>query len=136
MFRRERGSLIRERFSSTVATSLAILLLIDGQIRLENVKKTNIAKGDSDDEPVLLMAFENVAGSMVEWWYMDTVCSNYLTGNKQWLVDFDSGKRTQIICVDDEYLDVRGMGNVRMKLNNGKIVLFKDVWYVPGMIAN
>lgn len=28
------------------------------------------------------------------------------------------------------------MGNVRVKLNNGKIVLIKDVWYVPSMNGN
>lgn len=28
------------------------------------------------------------------------------------------------------------MENVRVKFNNGKIVLTKDVWYVPGMNNN
>lgn len=33
-----------------------------------------------------------------------------LRGNKQWLIDFDYGKRTKIRCVDDEYLNAKGMG--------------------------
>lgn len=28
------------------------------------------------------------------------------------------------------------MGNVRVKLHNGKGALIKDVWYVPGMKSN
>lgn len=58
------------------------------------------------------MAPENVGGSMVYRWYMSTGCSNHLTGDEQWLVDFDYGKRTKIICVNDEYLNAKGMRNV------------------------
>ena len=54
---------------------------------------------------------------------MDTDYSNHLTGNKIWLVDLDSRKRTKIICVDDKYLNVEGMGNVKVVLNNGKTTL-------------
>ena len=54
---------------------------------------------------------------------MDTGCSNHLTGNKKWLVDFDSGKSTKIRCADDKYLNAEGMGNVRVILNNGKAVV-------------
>ncbi|XP_050889598.1 uncharacterized protein LOC127094869 [Lathyrus oleraceus] len=82
------------------------------------------------------MESENVGGSMVDWWYMDIGCSKHLTGNKQWLVDFVYGKRTKISCVNDEYLNAKGVLNVIVKLNNGKIVLIKDVWYVPGMNRN
>ena len=85
---------------------------------------------------MLLMASENVGRSMLDWWYMDIGCSNHLTGNKQWLVDFGYSKRTKIRCDDDEYLNSRGMGNVRVKLNSGKTVLIKDVWYVPSMNNN
>lgn len=62
-------------------------------------------------EPMLLMVSENVGGSMVDRWYMDTSCSNNLTRNKQWLVDFDFGKMTKIKCVGDEYL------NAKMKMS-------------------
>ncbi|XP_050897466.1 uncharacterized protein LOC127104322 [Lathyrus oleraceus] len=92
-----------------------------------------ISIGDFDDEPMLLMESENVSVTMVDWWYMDIGCSNHLTRNKQWMVDFDSGRKTNIRCVDDEYLNTEGLGNVRVKLNNGKNVLIKDVWYVRGM---
>lgn len=82
------------------------------------------------------MAYENVGGSMVEWCYMDIACSNHLTRNKQWLVDFDFSKRTKINCVNDENMNAKGMENVKVKLNNGKTALIKDVWYVSGMNSN
>lgn len=67
---------------------------------------------------------------------MDTGYSNHLSGNKKWLVDFESGKRTKIRCVDDKYLNVEGMENVRVVLNNGKSALIQNVWYVPNMKSN
>lgn len=74
------------------------------------------------------MVYKNTGEKMVDWWYMDIVYSNHLIGNKQWLIGFDSDKRTKIRCADDEYLNAKGMENVRVKLNNGKAVLIKDVW--------
>src|ERR1051325_10422523 len=41
----------------------------------------NIARGYLDDEHVLLMAFESYGRCLADWWYMDTGCSNHLTGN-------------------------------------------------------
>lgn len=82
-----------------------------------------VVKGDYEDELVLLMASENEGEKMVDWGYMDTGCSNHLTRNNQWLVDFDSGRKTKIICANDEYLNSKGMGNVKVKLKNGKNLL-------------
>ena len=101
-------------------------------------EEANIARSsdDSDGESVLLMASETDDMNSSEWWYMDTGCSNHLTGNKKWLVDFDSSKSTRIRCADDKYLNAEGMGNVRVILNNGKAALIQNVWYVPGMKSN
>ena len=98
-------------------------------------EEANIARS-SDDESVLLMASESDDMDLIDWWYMDTGCSNHLTGNKKWLVDFDSEKRTKIRCADDKYLNAEGMGNVRVTLNNGKTALIQNVWYVPGIRSN
>lgn len=67
------------------------------------------------------MDFESDGVYLVDWWYMDIGYANHLTENKQWLVDFDSCKMTKIKCVDDEHLNVGEMGNVIVKLNDGKM---------------
>lgn len=67
---------------------------------------------------------------------MDIRCSNHVSENKQWLINFDSGRRTKINCVDDEYLAAKGMRNVLVKVRDGKIMLIKYVWYVPAMKNN
>ncbi|XP_050908333.1 uncharacterized protein LOC127121955 [Lathyrus oleraceus] len=109
------------------------------QVIIEKERKSeeaNIVGGESDDEPVLLMASESDGGYLVDWWYMHTGCSNHLTGNKQWLINFDSRKRTKIRCVNDKYLNAKGMRNVKVRVKNGKNFLIKDVWYVPGIKSN
>lgn len=82
------------------------------------------------------MAPESDDAYLEDWWYMDNGCSNYLIGNKKWMVDFDYRKRTKIRCINDKYLNVEGMGNVRVVLNNGKATLIQNVLYVPDMESN
>lgn len=67
---------------------------------------------------------------------MGTDCSSHLTLNKQYLVDFDSGRKTKVRCAKHEYLNAKRMRNVKVKLKNGKIVLIKDVWYAHCMNSN
>ncbi|XP_050889165.1 uncharacterized protein LOC127094368 [Lathyrus oleraceus] len=86
--------------------------------------------GDYDDELMLLMAYESDGGYFVDLWYMDIGFPILLTGNKQWLINFDYRKRIKIICVDDKYLNVGVMGNVKFIVKNGKTIMIKDVWYV------
>ncbi|XP_050896713.1 uncharacterized protein LOC127103504 [Lathyrus oleraceus] len=113
---------------------LVTLLLTNGK---KKSKEENIAKGEFDnDEIVLLIASESDGRYLVDWWYMYTGCSNHLTGNKLWLINFDYRKRTKIIYADDKYLNAKGMRNVKVKVKNGKIVLIKDVWYVYGTKRN
>ena len=85
---------------------------------------------------MLLLASESDDMNSSKWWYMATGCASHLTGNKKWLVDFDSGKSTKIICVVDKYLNVEGMENVKIILNNGKAAVIQNVWYVPDMKSN
>ncbi|XP_050875953.1 uncharacterized protein LOC127079616 [Lathyrus oleraceus] len=99
-------------------------------------EEANISRGESDDESVLLIAYESDGGYLVDWWYMDTGCSNHLTENKKWLTNFDSRKRTKIICVNDKYMNVEEMENVKVKVKNDKTIMIKDVLYISSMKSN
>lgn len=47
-------------------------------VKERKCEEVNIVRGDSEDEPELLIASDNEGGKMVDWWYMDTGCSNHL----------------------------------------------------------
>lgn len=102
----------------------------------KGTEQANLAQDSSDTEPVMLMVTTNDEGVVVDWWYLDTGCSNHLTGNRQWLINYDSSKESRIRCADDEYLVAEGMGDVLVKLKDGGTVLIENVWYVPGMKSN
>lgn len=52
------------------------------------------------------------------------------------MVDFDSDRKTKIKCANDECHNTKGMGNVQVKLKNGKAKLINNVLYVLGMNNN
>lgn len=58
---------------------------------------------------------------------MDIGCSNHITENKQWLINFNYNKRTRIKCANDEYLIAKGLGNVLVKMEDGIILLIENV---------
>ncbi|XP_058750702.1 uncharacterized protein LOC131623675 [Vicia villosa] len=98
-------------------------------------EEANIAR-EYNDEPLILMASDSDNSELLEWWYMDIGRSNHMTRNKQWLIDFDSRKIIKVKCVDDKFVNAKGMRNVGIKVKNDKTILVKDVWYVPGMKRN
>ena len=44
---------------------------------------------DSDSDKVLLMATTNSEEDNVNLWYLDTGCSNHMTGHREWFVNID-----------------------------------------------
>ena len=45
-------------------------------------------------------------------WFLDARCSNHMTGHKEWLVNFDSSKKSKVKFADDSTLRVEGVGDV------------------------
>ncbi|XP_006595218.1 uncharacterized protein [Glycine max] len=71
-----------------------------------------------------------------EAWYLDIGCSNHMVGRKDWLIDLDTSKKTQIKLADSKALTVEGMGNIVTKRKDGKVALIENVPFVPGMKCN
>ncbi|XP_073221493.1 uncharacterized protein [Cicer arietinum] len=51
--------------------------------------EAQIAAEDSDSDEVLLMATTKSDDDCLEQWYLDTGCSNHMTGHKEWFVSID-----------------------------------------------
>jgi hypothetical protein len=77
---------------------------------------------DSDDEHVILMVTTAFGDQTNEdsGWYLDTGCSNHMTGRKDWLVDLDEGVKSKVKFADDSVLRAEGMGNVVIQRRDGK----------------
>jgi len=66
-----------------------------------------------------------------ESWFLDTGCSNHITGNKVWLREVDPGRNTKVNLVDHRTLIAEGMGKIAIEGKNGKITITEEVLLCP-----
>lgn len=95
-------------------------------------KKANYA----EEEELLLMAIVETHQSKVEEaWYLDSGCSNHMTGNKCWFLELDEGYRQQVKLGNDTRMEVVAKGSVRLQINGINHVI-ADVYYIPELKSN
>ncbi|XP_019431792.1 PREDICTED: uncharacterized protein LOC109338895, partial [Lupinus angustifolius] len=92
---------------------------------------------DKDDEThVLLMMTTNQEIRSGETWYIDSGYSNHMTDHRNWLVNFDSSKRSKVRFVDNRVIQAEGTGDVKITKNDGGKAMITDVLFVPNMRNN
>ena len=98
----------------------------------------NLARQDSDDSEGGMVVMAVVADNHVESkiWFLDSCCSNHMTGRKEWLKDFDESKKSKVKLTDNSLLQEEGTDNIVFKMCNGGKVMVKDVLYIPGIKCN
>ena len=93
--------------------------------------------GDLDeDPPVMMMMTTNSDSGSSRTWYLDSGCSNHMTGHRNWLVNFDDSKRSVIRLADNRTIAAQGMGDVLISKKDGSNALLSDVLFVPGIKSN
>src|ERR1044072_507318 len=111
-----------------------------GDYRGKSNDEANFVKdgNTTDEDPVTLMMIthEGVSNPNLGIWYLDSGCSNHMTGHKEWLVNFDPSKRKKVRFADDRTILAEGSGDVLVKKGDGKDAVISDVLYVPGMKSN
>ncbi|KAI5411610.1 hypothetical protein KIW84_056615 [Lathyrus oleraceus] len=82
-------------------------------------KKANYAEfEEKDEEEILLMYYVEIKhGEKEEVWFLDSGCSNHMSGNKRWLLDLDEGFRHTVKLGNDSRMTIIGKGNVHMQVN-------------------
>jgi len=99
-----------------------------------------LAKGedvDVEDNTLLLMMTTNTEAGNDDTWYLNSGCSNHMTGHKEWLVNFDMKKRSKVKFVDNRVIEAKGTtGDVLIQRKDGGQTLITEVLYVPTMKNN
>jgi hypothetical protein len=85
------------------------------------------------DNVLLMMATTSESDSTSQEWYLDSGCSNYMTGNKERLTDLDTSKKASVKLADCMKLAAEGTANVIIRRSVGKKVVIESVLYVSGM---
>ncbi|GAU27372.1 hypothetical protein TSUD_55260 [Trifolium subterraneum] len=90
----------------------------------------------SDQGPLLMMPTTEDEFGKQEGRYLDTCCSNHMTSNKEWLVNYDSSKKSTIRFADSRTVKSEGIGDMLIKGKDGNQVLITGVMYMPSNILS
>ncbi|MCI13465.1 retrovirus-related Pol polyprotein from transposon TNT 1-102 [Trifolium medium] len=95
-------------------------------------EEANVAQESSwpENEAVTFVSNFSEKMSNGETWYLDTGCSNHMTGRSEWLNNLDTSKRTKVKLADNSYLVAEGMRNTAIQRKDCKEVLIEKVLYI------
>jgi len=91
---------------------------------------------DSDFDEVLLMATVKEEEERSDEWYLDTGCSNHMTGKKSWFSELDDSVNRKIRFADNSIVRLDGIGKILIHRKDGKKACITDVLYVPNRRSN
>lgn len=69
-------------------------------------------------------------------WYLDTSCSNHMTGKKDLLLDLDPSIKSSVRFAYDSVIMAEGAGRILIKRKDGQPAYMNNVLYVPNMKSN
>jgi len=90
---------------------------------------------DEEEEMLLMSYVEMQHSNQDERWFLDSGCSNHMSGDKKWFNELDQSFKHSVKLGNDSRMEVVGKGNVRMKVN-GQILVITEVFFVPDLKTN
>ena len=94
-------------------------------------------EGDSDsDDDVLMMVNSHSNTEKTNMWYLDSGCSNHMTGNKNWVTKLDESVKKVIKFVDGRHVKFGGKGDISIVRKDGGKATITEVLYLPSMTSN
>ncbi|KAG7598707.1 Zinc finger CCHC-type superfamily [Arabidopsis suecica] len=98
-------------------------------------KKANYAELEEEEELLLMAYVEEQQASREEVWFLDSGCSNHMTGSKEWFSDLEEGINRTVKLGNDTRMSVVGKGSVKVQIS-GITQVIPDVYYVPELKNN
>ena len=95
----------------------------------------NFAELDEDEEMLLMAHVELHNATREEVWFLDTGCSNHMTGNRMWFTVLDDEFRHSVKLGNNTRMMVMGKGIVRMQVE-GEMQVITEVYYIPELKNN
>ncbi|KAJ9547479.1 hypothetical protein OSB04_020022 [Centaurea solstitialis] len=89
-----------------------------------------------NEEELLLMAHvESRQTDEEDVWFLDSGCSNHMTGNKKWFSSLVEDHSQSVKLGNDTRMAVVAKGSIRVQIN-GIIQVISDVYYIPELKNN
>lgn len=90
-----------------------------------------------EEEPSkVFFSSSNSVQDMNETWFLDSGCSNHVTGTKKNFVELDEKYNSLLELGDSKKLKIEGKGVVSVATAEGQQKHIHDVFYTPGIAQN
>ena len=90
---------------------------------------------ENEEQPMFLTC--NVTQeSSKDIWFLDSACSNHMTGNKELFSSLDTSIQSEVKLGNDCKVKVNGKGVIVVYVKDGKRRTIHDVYYVLGLMCN
>eukprot|EP00253_Pinus_taeda_P009946 PITA_09946 len=103
---------------------------VQGQRQNANVTRENISQTN------VLLACNMAETNSEDIWFLDSGCSNHMTGNIALFFALDKNMKSEVTLGTDSKVSVMGKGEVKIFTKQGERKTIADVYYVPGMRCN
>ncbi|KAJ0865267.1 putative RNA-directed DNA polymerase [Helianthus annuus] len=111
-----------------------------GHVRAEcwNEPQAQAAVEDDDEEEEckLFMAVGCEEKPEKNVWFIDSGCSNHMTGKRGLFQDLDKSKKVQVRMGNGRCLQVEGKGRIKLEVDVGKHRILDDVQFAPDLGYN
>ena len=104
--------------------------------RLPNNKEEKSNFVENKEEETLLMVVQAQKEPEQDVWYVDTGCSNHMSGSKSSFSHLNEDFRSTVTFGDNSTVNVMGKGGIRIRSKNGLVKIISNVLYVPTLKSN
>ena len=97
-----------------------------------------MARDDAQDLVGLIASEINLTQSHndIEEWVLDTGCSFHMTSRRELFIKFQEVSSGKVRMANDSHTEVKGIGSVRFRNQDGSTVILHEVRYMPGIARN
>ena len=82
------------------------------------------------------MAYEKNATAHNNIWYLDSGCSNHMSGAKSSFKELDEVFKSEVTLEDDNQVQVDDKGIVAIRNSYGNVNLLHSVYFIPSLSQN
>ncbi|XP_021602892.1 uncharacterized protein LOC110608005 [Manihot esculenta] len=95
-------------------------------------EEANEEEDDGEDEFKLFMADLELNGTLGDIWFLDSGCSNHMTGIRSLFKELDEDYKLKVRLGDDKQMEVEGKGTIAIR-NGAETRLLHEVFFVPSL---
>lgn len=98
-------------------------------------KRANYVELEEEDELLLMAHVELNKANREDVWFLDSGCSNHMTGDKDWFCNLEGDFTRTVKLGNDMRMSVVAKGSIRVQVGDITQVI-SDVYYVPELRNN